>query len=171
MKTIAIAVASAALAIAAGGAGAAGPSLSALDEHSLKTSAQGDMFEIAGGKMALKKTHTKAVVTLAKRLIKDHTKSLSDVRKLASKKGVKLESKPTPSMQWELKVVSAFNGGKFDYWYSSLEVMDHQQDIQETTEEISKGSDPDVKKNAQTELPMLKMHLKLAQTALKASHK
>jgi putative membrane protein len=171
MKTALLAAIVAGIALTASGAGAAGSGTSALDEHWLKAGAQGDAFEIAGGKLALKKTHTKAVVTLAKRLVKDHTKSLDDAKKLAAKKGIKLELKPMPSQQWELKVAGSFNGGKFDYWYSSLEVMDHQQDIQETTEEATKGSDSEIKKDAQNEIPMLKTHLALAQKALKSSHK
>jgi hypothetical protein len=41
----------------------------------LMASMEGDLFEILGGKPALKKSHTPAVDALATRLIKDHPKS------------------------------------------------------------------------------------------------
>jgi putative membrane protein len=166
MKVIAIAVAAAAIGVP--GAGAAG-SLSGLDQSWLKGSAQGDIFEVAGGKIALKKSRDKAFKTLAKRLIKDHTKSLGDARKLAAKYGVKLESSATPSQQWELQVVSSFTAKQFDHWYSSLEVKDHVQDIQETGDEARNGSNGDVTSDVRAELPMLKMHLRLAEAALKTA--
>ena len=72
-------------------------------------------------------------------------------------------------MTWELKVVSAFASNGFNRWYSDLEFLDHQQDIQETKDEISMGSNADVKKLASDDLPMLKTHLKMPQTALKSA--
>ena len=143
--------------------------LPGMDEQYLKTSSQGDMFEIAGGKLALKKSHNKAVRALAQRLIKDHSKSLADAKQVAQKYGVSLENKPTPSQQWELQAVSALASKGFDRWYSDLEVLDHQQDIQETSDEISMGSNADVKKLASDDLPVLKTHLKMSQTALKSA--
>jgi hypothetical protein len=42
-------------------------------------------------------------------------------------------------------------------------VLDHHhQDIQETTDEISMGSNADVKKLASDDLPVIKTHLKLS---------
>jgi putative membrane protein len=143
--------------------------VSGLDKQSLKTSMQGDLFEVQGGKIALQRTHNAAVVRLAKRLIKDHSKSYSDSSKLAHKLGVDVPKQPAPSMIWELKVVSTLHGRQFDQWYSSLEVFDHVQDIQEATDEVQDGTNSEVVDSAKTEIPMLKTHLALARAALKAS--
>jgi putative membrane protein len=143
--------------------------VSGQDQNWLKTSAQGDVFEIQGGKLALQKGRSPSVKALAQRLIKDHTKSLADAKKLASKLNVRLESSPTPSEQWELQVVASFSGTQFDHWYSTLEVKDHQQDIQETTDELKLGSNADVRAEARKDLPMLRMHLSLARKAMRGS--
>src|SRR5213082_3268733 len=72
------------------------------DENWLQTSISGDRFEIAGGKIALARSQNAAVTTLARRLIKDHAKSLHDAIALAQRWGTKPPPAATPSMQWEL---------------------------------------------------------------------
>ncbi len=54
-------------------------------------------------------------------------------------------------------------------WYSSLEVYDPRQDIQEATDEVKDGSSSAVRDDARTELPALHKHLRLAQDAFVAS--
>ncbi|HZT16046.1 MAG TPA: DUF4142 domain-containing protein [Gaiellaceae bacterium] len=142
---------------------------SAWDKEWLKTDISGDHFEISGGKMALKKTHNAAVLALAHRLVSDHSKSLQEAVKLAHSLGIKPPDGPTPSMTWELKMVGSLSAGQFDYWYSNLEVYDHSQDISEAKSEASEGTNTQVRKQAQTEIPMLRLHYDLARRALAAS--
>ncbi len=139
--------------------------VSAADEQYLQTSISGDRFEIIGGKLAEKKSKNPAVLKLAKTLVSDHSKSLSDAIKLAHELKIDVPSSPTPSEIWELKVVGAAHGKAFNALYSSLEVYDHLQDIQETSDEISDGTNSQIRDDAKTELPMLKMHLRLSRHA------
>jgi putative membrane protein len=74
-------------------------------------------------------------------------------------------------MIWELKAVASFKGKAFNRWYSSLEVYDHVQDIDETSTEVSNGTNSKVRDDARTELPMLRQHLKMSRAALAASSK
>jgi putative membrane protein len=150
-------------------AGSATDKASGLDKEYLKTSMEGDLFEIIGGKFALKHSHNAAVLRMANRLVIDHTKAYGDAAKLARKLGVEVEKSPSPSETWELQIVSRLRGRSYNRWYSSLEVNDHIQDIDETSDEIKDGSNPDVVSDAKTDLPVLRLHLKLAQQALKAS--
>src|SRR4051794_8248274 len=76
--------------------------LSSLDEHYLKSSAQGDIFEITGAKIALRKSHNRAVRKLASTLLSDHSKSLKETIAMASPLGVKLPSSAQPPQIWEL---------------------------------------------------------------------
>ncbi|MBV9810107.1 MAG: DUF4142 domain-containing protein [Solirubrobacterales bacterium] len=144
-------------------------SFSAADEQYLKTSIEGDRFEIIGGKWA--QTHTKnaAVLRMADRIVSDHTKSLKDAVKLARSLGIDVPSNPTPSEVWELKIVTGLRGRAYNHWYASLEVYDHVQDIQETTDEIKDGTNSQIRDDAKTELPMLQVHLSLARAALAAN--
>jgi predicted outer membrane protein len=140
--------------------------VSAQDANYLQTSISGDRFEIIGGKIALAKTGDRSVAALAHRLIRDHSKSLAESVSEARKDGVKVPTAPTPSEVWELDTVRTMTGISFDRFYSSLEVKDHQQDIEETTFEVQHGGDPEIRTSAKKELPMLRMHLMLSERAL-----
>jgi putative membrane protein len=135
----------------------------------LQTSISGDRFEIAGGKLAEAKGSTPQVRALGARLIKDHSKSLEESIAQARALGIKVPEAPTPSMVWELSTVRTMSGQQFDRSYSSLEVKDHEQDIEETTFEAAHGGNPQVKQTARKELPILHTHLTLATRALASS--
>jgi putative membrane protein len=135
------------------------------DQTYLKTSIQGDRFEIDGGKMALQKTSNPKVRTLAQTLIKDHTKSLKDARKLARRLGVSVPATPSPSQQWELATAAGFSGNAFDRSWSDLEILDHKQDISEARDEVKTGCNLAVRQGARKEIPTLKTHLKLSREA------
>lgn len=178
MKRIGMAAAACAVAsvLAAGTSGAFGSAHTAktnsslgLDENYLQSSIQGDRFEIQGGRLALQKSQTPAVRTLAQTLIKDHTKSLREAKTLANKLHTQIPAKPSFTQVWQLQVVSSFSGNQFDRWYSSLEVQDHKQDISEASNEAKNGKQAHVRQSARRELPTLKAHLKLAKAALKAA--
>jgi putative membrane protein len=158
------------LALAGGGtAWAASAKPSGLDREYLTTSMQGDLFEIAGGKIALKLSKSPAVITLAKTLIKDHTGSFKQSEALAGKLGVEVPKAPSLTQQWELQMVSSLRGHSFNRRYSSLESYDHEQDISQTTDEVKNGSLTEVRTDAKDSLPMLNRHLNLARAALRAS--
>jgi putative membrane protein len=167
LVTVAVcAVVAAVLAISARGTPR---NVSGLDQEWLKTSAQGDVFEIRGGHMALGKSQNTAVRRLAQRLIADHSKSLSDARKLASQLGIQLKLEPTQTQQWQLWELNEMSGNEFDHDYSQLEVQDHMQDIEETTSEVQEGSNPQIRHDARQEIPMLQLHLSLSRVALRSA--
>jgi putative membrane protein len=142
---------------------------SAWDEQWLMMSIEGDLFEIQGGKLAQSQGTTDEVRALGARLVTDHGKSLQDATDLANSLGIEVPDSPSPSQQWELRVVSSFSGVAFDRWYADLEVQDHMQDIQEAQDEVDKGCNPDIRKDAANEIPTLQEHLRVAQEALKAA--
>src|SRR4051812_13124192 len=144
-------------------------SYSAFDEQSLKTSIEGDRFEIAGGRLAQSQGASQQVRDLGARLEKDHSKSLADAIKVAHRLHIAVPSEPSESQQWELQAVAKFTGQDFDHQYSDLEVKDHHQDISEAEDEVDMGTSAAVRKLAKDDLPTLREHLKLSQAALKAS--
>jgi putative membrane protein len=142
---------------------------SAWDEEWLKTSIEGDLFEIDGGKIAQSKTTTSVVQALGAKLFHDHSESVEDARRAAASLGIEAPNHPTPSEEWELEDISTKSGQAFDQAYSSLEVKDHEQDIEETKSELELGCSPAIKKLAVEDLPMLEEHLKLSREALAKS--
>jgi putative membrane protein len=170
MTCVALGAGVAALGLGAGTAAArTAPTVSGLDEQFLKTSIQGDRFEVLGGRQALAKSQNAQVRALAARLVKDHSKSLKESLTLAKRLGITAPKAPSPSMEWELGIVGTLSSASYDHWYSDLEVKDHTQDISEASDEVSKGSDAAIRQSARKELPTLRAHLKLSRAALKAS--
>jgi putative membrane protein len=153
---------------AASGEAKSGGRASALDKEYLKSAIEGDRFEIEGGKLALRTSDDGAVRDLADRLVEDHTRSLQDATDEAHRLGVKVPGSPSPSQQWELDVLQTMKGAMFDKWYTSLEVQDHRQDIDEATTERDEGSDPRVVALARDELPTLRKHLSMSEDAAKS---
>jgi putative membrane protein len=138
------------------------------DENWLQSSISGDRFEIAGGKIALARSQSGAVRALAQRLMRDHTKSLHDAIELAQEWGMKPPPAATPSEQWELHRLRYMPKSAFNIEYASLEVHDHNQDIEETGFEAREGQAASVRAEAKKDLPMLNMHLKLSKATVKA---
>src|SRR4051794_29166371 len=60
---------------------------SGLDREWLKTSIEGDHFEIASGNLALQQSQDPQVRQLAQTLVTDHTRSLDSATKLAKSVG------------------------------------------------------------------------------------
>ncbi|MBV9197349.1 MAG: DUF4142 domain-containing protein [Solirubrobacterales bacterium] len=178
MKRIAVVVSACALAVAGPAAAAQvhgssssprAAGLSALDRHYLVSSMQGDLFEVSGGRIALRLSRNAAVIKLARTLVKDHTQAYNDDAKVARTLGVEVPTSTTQSQLWELKIVSSLRGATFNHWFASLEAGDHEQDISETTEEVRSGSLAEVVLDAKHSLPMLNRHLNLARAALRAN--
>jgi putative membrane protein len=173
-RTIIVAIALAAAGVVALSglpAFAAGPnraSVSGADSIWLRTSIEGNRFEIAGGKLAQAKGQNPAVKALGARLEKDHSKALASAVKTAKRLHIEVPKTPSPTMEWELSVVASLSGAAFDQWYTSLEVADHKQDIDETKNELAVGVNAAVRKEARTALPVLRQHLKLSRAAAKA---
>jgi putative membrane protein len=165
MKTIAsLTVALVALAIPVAAAADPPPQ----DTNWLQTSISGDRFEIAGGKIALARSENATVKRYAQRLITDHSKSLHDALELAREWGMHGPPAATPSEQWELNRLKFVPRRAFDNQYISLEIKDHNQDIEETGLEARRGQAESVREEALKDLPMLNMHLKLGKQALNA---
>jgi putative membrane protein len=137
-----------------------------LDVYWLRSSIQGDVFEIRGGQLALQKSSNTAVRTLGQRLITDHTKSLQDALDLAKKYGISVKTEPTQTQQWQLEELSELSGAAFNHDYAQLEVADHQQDIEDAQSEVQMGCNKDIREDAANEIPTLQQHLQLAQQAL-----
>jgi putative membrane protein len=148
--------------------GARAATLSGLDKQYLTSSIQGDRFEITGGKLAESKSQNAQVRALGARLVKDHTKSLHQAIAMAHKFGIDVPKAPTPSQRWELQIVGSLSGQPFDQAYTSLEVADHHQDISEAANEVTDGTDQQVRSAAHDEIPTLRIHLHLSEAALKA---
>jgi putative membrane protein len=158
-------LAAALLAVVAVPSPAAAARLCGLDRHYLTAEVQGNLFEIAGARIAQQRATTSSVKDLAAVLVRDHSKGLTESGRLARKLGLKVPGNPSVTQHWQLHYAQTYSGIQFDQAYSWLEVADHTIDVQDAREEAQHGCHPQVRALARKSVPMLRMHLKLAAQA------
>lgn len=111
------------------------------------------------------KATSKEAKKLASRLVQDHKKANSHLKKLADAKGVTLPAEPNATAQATFKQLEKKQGAEFDKMFAKDAVKDHKKDIS-TFEQVAKNTkDNDVKAFAEKTLPVLKEHLSLAEAA------
>jgi putative membrane protein len=142
---------------------------SAYDEQFLKHAIEGNLAEIATGNLALQKSQTPSVRELANRLVTDHTAALAKETDLANHYGIEVPDSPSPVQQWIYDQLSGQTGQEFDQSFATLEVADHQEDIEMYQDEVEHGSARPIRKTAAALIPVLQQHLQLAQAAADAT--
>jgi putative membrane protein len=175
-----------------GGAGNAsstqtGGKLSRMDEKFVKEAAMGGMMEVHMGKLGLQKAQNEQVKTYAQRLIDDHTKANTELKQLASQKGITLpddkfasssdtssdadrtkvresESGEHKEHHAALKKLEGMSGTEFDREFVRMAVKDHEKDVKEFEKASQKAEDSDLKAFAQKTAPVLREHLQQAQS-------
>ncbi|QSI31053.1 DUF4142 domain-containing protein [Variovorax sp. RKNM96] len=157
-------LAAAAVIAALGNQAWAADKLEASDASMLKDIAQANIAEVETGKLAVEKTTNSDVKKFAQMMVDDHGEGLSDVKALASTKGVELPDSPDVKHKAVMLEFKALKGDLFDSRYvKQAGVGDH-----EATEKLLKktqadAKDADVKALATKMLPVVQGHLKHAQ--------
>jgi putative membrane protein len=137
------------------------------EERFMKEAASGGLMEVELGKIAADKGSHQRVKEFGKRMQADHSKANEQLKKIAAKKGVDLPTEPSGEHKSTMDKLTKLSGAEFDREYMDAMVDDHKEDIEKFRTESDKGKDPDVKKFASDNLPVLKKHLELAQSTQK----
>ena len=148
---------------------AAAKPLSSDDRGFIAKAAEGDMAEVAEGKMAQQKGQGPKVKALGARMVQDHTEINGKLQRIAAGKGVGIPNKLDDTGEKEIDQLQQLSGAKFDAAYSKKQVSDHQKAIKAYEKEAKSGSDSDLKGFAKATVPTLKQHLELAQAAQSAA--
>jgi putative membrane protein len=144
-------------------AGFAADTLSHSDSSFLKSAAEGGMYEVQAGRIALDKATNPQVKSFAQKMIDDHTKANEELSQLAASKGVKLPTSPSLTEQAKLKTLEHWSQSGFDeHFAKGVGVDEHEDDVKAFTKESTQAKDPDVKAFAAKTLPTLQEHLAMA---------
>ena len=125
-------------------------SLSMGDRSFMREAAKGGMMEVAMGRQAEQNASNPEVKKFGARMVTDHSKANSELKSIASKKGVELPGAKEPG-KW-----------KSDKDYMDAMVKDHEKDLADFEKEAKNGSDPDVKQFAEKTSAVVRKHLNLA---------
>src|SRR5881394_2524138 len=133
------------------------------DAKAMRDLAQANIAEIETGKLAARKAQSAEVKKFGQQMADDHGKMLSELKQLASSKGVKLPEKAGAKERAEMQKLEALSADRFDRSYMSHMVKDHQNDVKETDKIARNAKDPDLKAAVEQANAKIKEHLQMAE--------
>ena len=129
----------------------------------MTAAAESSNAEIAAGKMAVSMTKNAEVKQFAQQMIAEHTKANNDLKPVAEKKSVTLPTDINAEHKAMAADMSKLSGEAFDKAYMTGQVADHEKTVALLQSQIDGGTDADAKAIATKMLPVVKMHLEMAQ--------
>jgi putative membrane protein len=146
-----------------------GPNSGAMTTQSTSTDsafvealAQGDMAEVAAGKLAAQRGQTQGIKDFGQKMVTDHSKNDSELKTLAKARGVELPATVDEEHAGATAKLEDASSGKFDADYIHAQVKAHEKTVQLLENEIHHGQDSAVKEFAQKTLPVVSHHLAMA---------
>lgn len=118
-----------------------------------------NMEEIELGKLAQNKAASKDVKDFGKMMVDGHTKSLNELKDLATKKGVTLPQEVSEKGKNNLDELTKTDSKSFDKMYTSKMVDGHKESIMKFETARDNTADADIKSWTIKTLPDLQMHL------------
>lgn len=116
------------------------------------------MMDIEMGKLAMEKGTTAAIKQYGQLMITEQTKMLQDLRVLAASKNIILPNKLSDKSAGTLEDLKEKSGVEFDDEFMERMKKDHKDDVDEF-DDATDFADRDVKKFAETYVPVVESHL------------
>lgn len=131
----------------------------AFDSEFMTKAASGGLLEVQLGQQVAQKATTPEAKSFARQMVTDHTKSNNELKALAAQQNITLPTTLGEDQQKVYDEVLAEKGAELDKKYVSAMLTDHQEDIKDYQEAVTKATDTNIKTYAQKNLPILQMHL------------
>lgn len=132
------------------------------DAQFVKAAADGGMLEVKLGELAVQRSKSDKFKTFGKAMIKDHTKANNELKALARKKQMEVPASLSKMKQQMYDSLAAVQGEQFDMLYMNMMIASHEETIGLFQTEANEGKDADLKKWADSKVPALKHHLRMA---------
>lgn len=117
-----------------------------------------NLAEIQLAKLAIERSSNPEVKKVAQMLEADHTKTLTELKALASAKSITVPVEPEDEAMRDVKNLREEKAEDFDKkWLDEVEDM-HEKSIDKFEKRADKGEDAEIKAFASKTLPHLKMH-------------
>jgi len=126
--------------------------------------ADGSMFEVQLGQLALTKASSPKVKEFAQSMVNDHTKANEELKSIAQTKNITLPSTISEEKQKDYDKLAEKSGADFDKAYSEFMVKDHKDDVDQFKKAAEKCEDAEIKSWAAEKLPVLESHLSMAES-------
>ena len=127
------------------------------------SAAEADHYEILAARDAITQSENASVRAFAQEMIQDHTLASDDLNKAASASGLPpLPPALSSDQALMLSALQSLRGADFDKAYVRQQVLAHTQALAVEQSFANGGSDPNLRKVAQTAVPMIQHHLERA---------
>jgi putative membrane protein len=133
------------------------------DAEFMKTAAHSDQNEIQQSKMALEKGVTGMAKEMANKMIADHTKSTTELKALAAKKGVTLPTDMDAEHKALVPTMQKLSGKEFEQKYMAQMQADHQKTANTMRAHEQMTKDAELKAFISKTVPVVEQHLQMAQ--------
>jgi len=126
------------------------------------------LAEIETGKLAKAQAGNEEVKKFGQMMVTQHTEIADKLKAIATKQKLELPTTLDPKHQKLVEKLTPLRGADFDKAYMSAMVEGHEHAVALFKEAAASNPDPELKKFAAANLPILEMHLKDAQALHKA---
>ncbi|MFC3993121.1 DUF4142 domain-containing protein [Actinoplanes siamensis] len=128
------------------------------DAAFLRTVHQGNLAQIALGRIAARKGGTPEIRRLGARFAADSARLDAAVRNAAGSMRVTLATEPNTTVQQSVRTYRAAGQADFDQLFLSSQATLHAKAVRLIRAELADGDEPTVRRIAQGALPMVKRH-------------
>ena len=136
--------------------------LSGKDYDFLVRAARIDMEEVQAGELAQKKGTSQAVRDFGSHMVNDHSKANTGLQEIATQKNTTLPTQLSQKQNTSIQGLEGLSGAEFDKTFAEEMVKGHTQAVKEFDAASKNVSDTDLKAWAETALPLLQEHLRMA---------
>ncbi len=136
--------------------------MSAAQQQFIQKAAQGNEKEVDLAKMAQDKAQDSQLKDYAKQLEQDHSDALDDLKRIANKANITIDTTPAAEKASNSDRLNAATGRNFDRAYINMMIDDHQKDIAEFERE-QENATGDLKEFIDKTLPVMREHLQKAE--------
>ena len=136
--------------------------LSTTDLNFIMQATEGNNAEIGAAQVAITNGNDSAVRAFGQRMVTDHQMAQQSLDSIAGNYGITLTDSVSPQHQAEKDMLMSLSGMAFDSTYINGQITDHTQAIQLYQSELDNGSQPSVKDYVNRYLPVIQMHLQMA---------
>ncbi|KQS30946.1 DUF4142 domain-containing protein [Dyadobacter sp. Leaf189] len=144
------------------------------DRMFVTNAADGGMFEVKAGEMAVAKgdtagtgmvmgSDTMSIKSFGQMMITDHTKANNELKGIADPKKVEIPATLSAVKQKMLDSLNTASGAAFNMMYVRMMVASHKETVSLFEKQSNTGQDAELKSWASQKLPTLRHHLEMAE--------
>ncbi len=140
---------------------------SAQDRLFMVRAAEGNLAEITLAQLAMNKTKTPGVLSVARTIVQGHTRAQTELMAIMARNGMTMPPMLSPTHMAVQNTLQKARGANFDKMYMANQTDDHENTIALFQTQIMNGGDPELKAHASKYLPDIVGHTVMIYTVAK----